>query len=199
MTRTLSIAVDTDKIASQKPSSERVYTTGMFLLLAGVLMFFAALVSAWVVRRGFSAGGSEEPLQLPFPLLIANTAVLLVSSAALLLSHRGLRMGNRGGFRRWSIAPGALGFAFLLGQALVCRQLVLTAMATNPDAGFFCILIVGHGVFFAGGLVALAAIAIRRPRRVGLETAARLVSIYWSFLAAIWCMLFGFVFWGIGA
>jgi len=32
---------------------QRTYVTGMILALGGILMFFMALVSAWVVRKGF--------------------------------------------------------------------------------------------------------------------------------------------------
>ena len=197
MTSLSPIAVDARTVASRQASFERASTTGMLLLLAAILMFFAALVSAWVVRRGFSATGSEEHLQLPFRLLILNTVVLLVSSVALALSHRVLHVGNRAGFRRWSTVGMAFGFAFILGQMFVCRHLIATGIAANADVGFFYILVVAHGLFFAGGLVSLAAITIRQPGRVGLETAARLVSMYWSSLATIWCLVLSFAFWGI--
>ena len=36
---------------NRREAPPRVYITGMFIALGAILMFFAALVSAWVVRR----------------------------------------------------------------------------------------------------------------------------------------------------
>ncbi len=55
--------------------SRRASMTGLMVLLAAVVMFFAALTSAFVVRRGLS--DDWQHTRLP-DLLWLNTAVLLL-------------------------------------------------------------------------------------------------------------------------
>src|SRR5271166_771136 len=62
----------------RRPSPKRYYT-GMVLGIVSILMFFMALASAFLVRRG---SGDWIPVHIP-TLLWINTAVLLASSATL--------------------------------------------------------------------------------------------------------------------
>ncbi len=44
------ISAEFGKRSSRNP--QRAYVTGMTVALGGILMFFMALISAWVVRKG---------------------------------------------------------------------------------------------------------------------------------------------------
>ena len=69
-------------------ASRRASFTGLLVLLAAVTMMFAALTSAFVVRRGLS----NDWVHLEIPrMLWLNTAVLLLSSAVLESARRRLR------------------------------------------------------------------------------------------------------------
>src|SRR5271165_7366654 len=63
----------------RQPSPNRYYT-GIAVGIIAILMFFMALASAYLVRRG--SGGDWVPVHIP-ALLWLNTAVLLLSSATL--------------------------------------------------------------------------------------------------------------------
>src|SRR2546428_7354333 len=65
-------------------ASRRASLTGLMVLLAAVVMFFAALTSAFIVRRGLS--NDWEHTQMP-RVLFLSTAVLLSSSAVLELAR----------------------------------------------------------------------------------------------------------------
>ncbi len=101
-------------------SSRRVSFTGLIVLLGAVLMFFAAFISAFIVRRGTS----KDWVSLPLPHLVYwNTGVLLASSLVLESARRALRSGHRTAFNRlWTLGT-LLGAAFLAGQAMVWQQL----------------------------------------------------------------------------
>src|SRR5437762_12135248 len=71
-------------------ASRRASVTGLMVLLAAVVMFFAALTSAFIVRRGLS--NDWESTAMP-PILWLNTAVLIASTAALALARRALHAG----------------------------------------------------------------------------------------------------------
>src|ERR1700733_7572075 len=73
-------------------SSRRASMTGLMVLLAAVVMFFAAMTSAFIVRRGLS--NDWVTTRMP-GLLWLNTIVLLASSAMLEMARRALKAGRR--------------------------------------------------------------------------------------------------------
>src|SRR5579863_7186819 len=100
--------------------SRRASMTGLMVLLAAVVMFFAALTSAFIVRRGLS--NDWVSTRLP-GVLWFNTLVLLASSAMLEMARRALKGGRRDAFNRLWAAGSALGVLFLGGQYAAWLQL----------------------------------------------------------------------------
>jgi len=78
---------------------QRTYITGMTVALGGVLMFFMALVSAYIVRKGFP-NSDWRVLEVP-RILWLDTLILAASSATLTRSRSRLLAGDAGGFRHW--------------------------------------------------------------------------------------------------
>lgn len=184
---------DGDEEAWNAPAvPQHAYVTGIVLGLAAILMFFLALTSSFVVRKGLS--NDWAPLSLP-PVLWVNTLVLVASSLTLELGRRGLRRGVQAEFRRWWSLTTAMGLAFLVGQVLAWRQLVQAGvyMATNPSNSFFYLMTGAHGVHLLGGVVALLFLGFRRwDERPGMRpaTAAKVAGIYWHFMGVLWVYLF---------
>jgi len=181
--------------ASQTP--QRAYVTGMVIALSGIAMFFMALISAAVVRRG-SPSGDWRPLAVSgwlARILWLNTLVLLGSSATMLQARSRARAGDEIGFRRWWIATSVLGLCFLAGQLLAWRQLVFAGLylATNPSSSFFYLITAAHGVHLAGGIIALLVVAFHPARRMARGTAVEIASMYWHAMDAIWIFLFFFL------
>jgi cytochrome c oxidase subunit 3 len=187
--------------ASQTP--QRAYVTGMFIALSGIAMFFMALISAAVVRRG-SPSGDWQPLVVSgwlWRILLLNTLVLVGSSVTLLYARSRARAGDRTGFQQWWIVTSALGVCFLAGQLLAWRQLVSAGLylATNPSSSFFYLITAAHGVHLAGGIIALLAVAFRPARRMAQGTAVEIASMYWHAMDVIWICLFFFLVTGARA
>jgi len=172
---------------------QRTYVTGMTIALAGILMFFAALVSAYIVRRGFP-NSDWQTLDVP-RILWLNTLVLLASSFTLARSRRHLLTGYNESFRHWWGVTAILGVFFLAGQLVAWRQLVVSGvyLATNPSSSFFYIFTAAHGLHLLGGIAALLAVAFRSPRRLARSTAVDVVSMYWHFMDGLWLFLFVFL------
>jgi len=185
----------------------QTYRTGMWLLVAAIVMLFAGLTSAMVVRKGL--GGDWVGLTLP-RILYFNTAVLIASSAALERARRRLAGGAgtpaAGG---WLMLAALLGVAFAAGQVLAWIDLVRHGIlaSTNPSSSFFYVFSGLHGAHLLGGIVAMfyAIRAIRAIRAIGATGATgaigRLksagstsrarsivgaVALYWHFLTALW-------------
>ncbi len=172
----------------------RAYFTAISLGLAAIVMFFMALTSSYIVRKGL--GTDWQPVRWP-RILFFNTTVLLLSSATIEAARRKLSQNAEGAFRMWWGLTTALGLAFLAGQLIAWRQLAAAGvyLASNPASSFFYVLTAAHGVHLIGGLLALLYVAFRTwtPRagaRVSKDTAAELTSVYWHFMDGLWVFLF---------
>jgi cytochrome c oxidase subunit III len=175
----------------------RAYFTAIQLALAGIVMFFMALTSSFLVRKGL--GDDWVSFALP-RILWLNTLVLLASSITIQMARRHMRLGETDAFRRWWGITTALGVLFLAGQFAAWRQLAAQGvfLVTNPSASFFYLLTALHGLHLLGGIVALFYVAYRpwRRSRITQSTAADLVSIYWHFMDGLWVFLFALLYLG---
>jgi cytochrome c oxidase subunit III len=165
-----------------QPPSKR-YFTGMVVGIISILMFFMALASAFLVRKGTS--GDWVPVRIPM-LLWINTAVLLISSGTLELARKRLAKGDGAGFKTYWLLTTALGVAFLVGQVVAWRQLAQQGiyLATNPANSFFYIFTGAHAAHLIGGIAALGYVARRNfsEANVTRSVAAEVTSYYWHFL-----------------
>ncbi|HEY1472065.1 MAG TPA: heme-copper oxidase subunit III [Candidatus Acidoferrum sp.] len=179
-----------------QPSSKQ-YFTGMAIGIVSILMFFMALASAFLVRKGTS--GDWVPVRLP-ALLWVNTAVLLISSGTLELARKRLANRDRAGFRTYWLLTTALGIGFLIGQLVAWRQLAQQGiyLATNPASSFFYIFTGAHALHLIGGVVALVYVARRNfsEANVTRSLAAEVTSYYWHFLDALWLFLLALLYLG---
>lgn len=165
----------------------QVYLTGIWLALAAILMFFLALTSAFIVRKGIST----DWVSIPWPrLLWANSAVLLISSATLERARRLLAAGQARAFHRWWGITTVLGVVFLAGQVAAWRELAAAGvyLSTNPSSSFFYVLTGAHGAHLLGGVLALLWVGVRA--RANRPAAVQAASIYWHFMGALWVFLF---------
>ncbi|MEZ5367482.1 MAG: cytochrome c oxidase subunit 3 [Bryobacterales bacterium] len=159
--------------------------------IAGIVMFFAAISSAMVVRR---IGDDWLALDLP-AVLYLSTAILLFSSVALEIARRQLRNGTLDKLRTWTFATLVLGLAFLVAQTLGWRDLLAqgVSMSNSASGSFFYILTAAHALHVLGGIGALIYLAARA--RMARPWANRLAAvdataIYWHFLGVLWVYLF---------
>jgi cytochrome c oxidase subunit 3 len=162
----------------------------MTLGLGAILMFFMALTSSYIVRRGL--GGDWKNFQLP-RILWANTAVLLASSATLELARRQLTRGSKEAFRSfWGLTTG-LGLLFVGGQLYAWYQLRAAGVfiSSNPSSSFFYVFTAAHGLHLLGGILALLYVALRswQKSRTTQVVAAEVAGVYWHFLDGLWVFL----------
>jgi len=175
----------------------RAYYTAMQLGLAGIIMFFMALTSSFLVRKAL--GADWVVIDLP-PVLWFNSIVLLASSGTIHWATRRIESGDARGFRYWWTLTIGLGLLFLAGQAIAWRQLASQGLylSSNPDSSFFYLLTAAHGLHLAGGVVALLYVAFRnwRKSRITQATAASLAGIYWHFMDGLWLFLLALLYLG---
>jgi cytochrome c oxidase subunit 3 len=190
---------------------------GLICAIATVCMVFISLTSAYVFRRGLPSYEGESntyvrdwgSLDLPWTLLIINTAVLVVSSATIELARRnaarqaalapvksipGVSLGNEKTFP-WLGLTVLLGLGFLVGQWLAWGELHNAGfyVNTNPSSSFAFLLTITHAIHLLGGIVALlwaaSASLLHKPlesRRIAVDITAW----YWHFMAVLWIYVF---------
>ena len=176
------------------------YGIGVWVALAGIMMMFTALSSAYVVR---AAGASDwTPIVMP-RVLWASTALILISSVTFEFARRALAKGDQDLYRRLLLLTVILGLGFLCTQLLAWRQLVSQGvyLSTNTHGAFFFLLTALHGLHLLGGVLALDYLLLhawlrRAPEQIGARrsAAAGAVAIYWHFMDGLWIYLFLLLF-----
>ena len=179
-----------------RPSPKRYYT-GIALGIVSILMFFMALASAFLVRKG----ASTDWVSVRIPTLLwINTVVLLLSSATVELARNCLAKANLPGFKKyWSTSTG-LGVLFLIGQVVAWKQLAGQGiyLASNPASSFFYIFTGAHALHLVGGVAALLYVSLRNFDRANVTraVAAEVTSYYWHFMDALWLFLLALLYLG---
>jgi cytochrome c oxidase subunit III len=169
---------------------QRAYVTGMVIALSGILMFFMALVSAYIVRKDMP---NSAWVQLNVPrILWLNTLILIASSFTLARSRSRFLANDEASFRHWWGVTTILGIFFLIGQVIAWRQLAAAGLflATNPASSFFYVFTAAHGLHLLGGVLALLLVAFRPTHKLTRSTATEIVSMYWHFMDGLWVFLF---------
>jgi cytochrome c oxidase subunit 3 len=168
----------------------RAYITGITLAVAGIMMFFMALTSSYIVRKG--TGTDWQAFGMP-RILWANTVILLLSSLTLEMARRQLARGVMSAFRNlWALTTG-LGLLFVAGQLVAWHQLRAAGvyLSTNPSSSFFYVFTAAHGLHVLGGIFALLFVSFRSWKRSRTTQAigAEVAGIYWHFLDGLWVFL----------
>ncbi|MEZ4919548.1 MAG: heme-copper oxidase subunit III [Saprospiraceae bacterium] len=160
--------------------------------IAGIIMMFGALTSAYVVRR--SAGNWYE-FKLP-DIFFLNTLVILVSSLTIHLSYKAFKEGNEKMYKGLLLTTFVLGLAFVVLQYQGWEALnsIGATFTTNPSTSFVYVISGIHAAHVLGGVVALIVALVfafhlpykntdRRRERFSL------VVHYWHFVDILWVYL----------
>ncbi|MBI4604541.1 MAG: heme-copper oxidase subunit III [Planctomycetes bacterium] len=171
-------------------------TFGMILFLIAEVMFFAALVSTYIVlRNGVLVW---RPANLP-PLVswisIANTATLCASAATMLLALRSVRRDDPDGLKLYLGSTLLLGCTFVAAQAYDLWRLLgfVTWRGNVFGSVFYALCGLLHGLHVLGGLAILACVTLRALRgRYHRYKATGVIAagLYWHFVVAVWLFLF---------
>ena len=176
---------------------QRAYFTVIQLGIAGITMFFMALTSSFLVRKGLG----NDWVAFSFPrILWVNTLILVASSFTIQAARRYLHEDQRAAFKRWWALTTGLGILFLGGQLIAWRQLARQGvfLVTNPSSSFFYVLTAAHGLHLVGGVLALLYVSQRnwQRSRMSLGTATDVASIYWHFMDGLWVFLLALLYLG---
>jgi cytochrome c oxidase subunit 3 len=167
----------------------------------GMLLFLGTEVAtfgAGFVYYFFIRVGPWPPGELPnllSSLVLANTAILILSSVTLHFAHSALRNGNRRRFAGLLGTTLLLGVVFLAGQVLEYYEFIVGEGFTLSSGIYFSAFfgLTGlHGLHVTLGVILLALLSVRTlyghysPER---HTSVSTVTMYWHFVDAVWIFL----------
>lgn len=166
----------------------------LWLFIVTIVMLFASLTSAYIVRR---AEGNWLAFDLPYTFWITS-GILLLSSLSIHWSLYSARKDNIANVKTGLIATLILGIGFLVGQVYAWGDLVNQDVffVGNPSGSFLYVLTGIHGLHIISALVFLTIVlvlAFRYKIHSKKTLWVDLCTTYWHFLDVLWLYLFGFL------
>lgn len=167
----------------------------LWIGIGSIIMFFAGLTSAYVVRK---PQGNWVEFLLP-DWFLYSTIIILLSSVILILAKTRIKHQN--------IASNLILVTFFLGiifsyfqfrgwQLLTNQGVFLTGEGSNVSGSFLYVITLAHLIHLIGGLIAILITAIKtRKGKYSPEDCLGfdLTSIYWHFVGLLWIYLFIFL------
>lgn len=187
-------AADIPLIGRARVKSVHPKKFAMWLFIITVVMIFASLTSAYVVKRA-----EGDWLIVDFPSLFNVTSVVIVmSSITMQLSYFFARRNNLLGIRLNLVLTGILAVAFVIGQYMSWNQLVAQDVyfVGNPAGSFIYIFTGLHALHLIGGVIFLAIVLVNAFRyRVHSKSMVQIemCTTYWHFLGGLWLYLYLFL------
>ncbi len=162
--------------------------------IGSILMMFAGLTSAYIVKRNQA---NWLTFELP-QFFWYSTAAIILSSGTIYLAGKAFREREMARYRKLMTATLILGVLFIVLQALGFWQLWAKGITLQSNvAHSFLYVIVGlHAAHVLGGVIALVvtfAKGFSKKTRSYDSVPVELVSTYWHFVDILWIYLLIFL------
>ena len=179
---------------AKKPLSMQPKKFALWLFIVTVIMIFAALTSAYIVRQ---AEGNWLIFELP-NLFLVTTGIILASSGTMHWAYLSVRKDNLESAKVAIAITTILGLSFLAGQYMAWGELVKNNiyLVGNPSGSFVYVISGLHGLHIIGGVVFLMIVLVSIFRlKIHSKNLLRIemCATYWHFLGGLWLYLFVFL------
>ena len=174
---------------------------GILLFIATEIMFFAALISAYlIIRSGFPEWPPWGQPRLPVTTTAFNTFVLLLSGAVLFGANKAFSKSGASQVTKRLVGISiGLGAFFVLFQGYEWIRLIQfgLTMTSSTYGGVFYLIIGTHGLHVAIALTVLLYTYYRlnTPRNPRITADGFAVAqIFWYFVVGLWPILYVLVY-----
>ena len=183
-------------VSSNQRSRIHPYKFILWIAMGSILMMFAGLTSAYIVRSN-----QANWLQFPLPKIFwYSTFVILLSSIMMHISLKAFKAREMRHYRLFITVTAFLGVLFAALQFtgfiyLNNHGVQLLGQGSNPSASFLAIITGLHVLHVLGGVIALLIIFFRAYSSRSKSYSAVPVEVagtYWHFVDALWIYLFIF-------
>lgn len=179
---------------AEQPIAMHPKKFALWLFMVTVVMIFAGLTSAYIVRQ---SEGNWLEFELP-AVFYYTSGIIIISSIFLHWAYLSAKRDNLIQLRIGMSIASILGLAFLIGQwysfvALVDMDVYLVG---NPAGSFLYIFTGLHALHLVSGVIFLIIVLISSFRyKVHSQSMVRMEMCvtYWHFLGGLWLYLFTFM------
>ena len=167
----------------------------LWLFMISIVMIFASLTSAYLVKRG---DGSWRVFDLP-QMFWYTSGVILVSSITMQWAVMAARKDKLGTVIKLLWFTLIMGVVFLVGQFLAWGEMIdnnIYFTGGNPSESFIYVLSGVHWVHLISGLIFISIILFNTYKfNIHSKAMVRLemCNTYWHFLGGLWIYLFVFL------
>lgn len=166
----------------------------MWLFIGSVVMLFASLTSAYIVRQ---AEGNWLYFDLP-GILTVSTIVIVLSSVTMQWAYWSAKKDNFQLVKILVSVTTILGVAFLVLQFLGWKDLVTNQiyLVGNPSGSFLYVITGLHGAHIISAIIFLLIVLVSAFRfQVHSKNLLQIEMCvtYWHFLGGLWLYLFVFL------
>ncbi len=166
----------------------------LWISIASMVMLFAGLTSAYIVRR---AEGNWNVFEIP-TLFYLSTFLILLSSFFMQWAVMASRNGQSSTIRITLLVTLGLGLGFIFVQFLAWNMLVNQGifLVGNPSGSFLYVISGLHVLHLVGAILYLMYVITKAIRdKISRENylAVQLCATYWHFLGGLWIYLFVFL------
>ncbi|CAN5226519.1 hypothetical protein BH09BAC3_BH09BAC3_20580 [soil metagenome] len=166
----------------------------MWLFMGSVMMLFASLTSAYIVRQ---AEGNWLYFELP-ALFYYTTGMIVISSITMQWAYFAAKKNNVSLVKTLVIITSVLAVAFLVGQFMAWGELVKHSihLVGNPSGSFLYVITGLHGAHIISAVVFLLIVLNSAIKlRINSKNMAQMemCTTYWHFLGILWIYLFIFL------
>lgn len=177
-----------------QPISMHPKKFALWLFLVTIVMIFAALTSAYIVRQ---SEGNWLEYDLP-TIFWYTSGIVIISSICLQYAYSAAKKDNMAGLRIGLGLAVLFGIIFLVGQwyswvALVDENVFFVG---NPSGSFLYVFTGLHAVHLISGVIFLIIVLISTFRYKVHSKSMNMLEMaatFWHFLAALWLYLFMFL------
>ncbi|MEM1138216.1 MAG: cytochrome c oxidase subunit 3, partial [Bacteroidota bacterium] len=178
---------------AKKTASMNPKKFALWLFMVSVVMIFASLTSAYIVRQ---AEGNWYIFDLPAVFFISSV-IILASSATMQWAVMAAKKDNFASLKIAMTITALLGISFLVLQFYGWRDLVdiNVYFVGNPSGSFVYVLTGLHGLHLVSGVIFIIWVfvlvlkfKIHSKNLLSLD----LCATYWHFLDGLWIYLFVF-------
>lgn len=168
----------------------------LWLAIIATCMFFAALTSAYIVKR---AEGNWDAFMIP-PQFIYSTVIVLLSSVTMQWAYFAAKNDELFQTKVAVFSTLILGVAFGISQYLGWEVLYNNNKifaSDNVAASFFYAITAFHFLHIAGGWIAASRTLVKTFKLEVHKTSMRTISMcttYWHFMGILWIYLYLFLF-----
>lgn len=167
----------------------------LWLFIVSIVMLFAALTSAYIVKQ---ADGNWLSFKLP-EIFVINTIVIALSSLTMHLAYLAAKKDLLQRVKWLLLITVLLGVLFLIGQYISWSELVNENVyfVSNYASGSFIYIFTGlHGLHLVSGLIFLLityASSLRLKIHAKNLLQIEMCMTYWHFLGGLWVYLYIFL------